>query len=100
MMKNEFLERLRSIPGHETDEISADDYARVEYVYMFHPAIPDVGGKDTIARLYAYGGMLVIKDMYARAVKADEAEQRVRAIRADIAGMEKTIADLMAEIRA
>ena len=65
-MKNEFLERLRSIPGHETDDISADDYARVEYVYTFHPSIPNVGGKDTIAYLYAFGGMLVVNDMYPR----------------------------------
>lgn len=100
MMKSEFIEKLRAIPGHEADDVTADEYARIEYVYMFHPSIPNVAGKDTIAQLYAWGGMLVIKDMYARAVKADEAEQRVRAIRADIQGMEKTIADLMAEIRA
>ena len=98
--KIEFLDRLHAVPGHETDDVTRDDYTRIEYVYMFHPSIPDVGGKDTIAHLYAYGGMLVIKDMYARAVKADEAEQRIRGLRADIQGMEKTIQDLMEGVKA
>lgn len=98
MMREEFLKRVRAIPGHENAEISDADYARVEYVYMFHPAIPDVGGKEIIANLYAYGGMLVIRDMYARAKKADEAERKIHAIRKDIEGMEKQIQDLMAEV--
>ena len=100
MMKSEFIERLHAIPGHEKDDVTADEYAHIEYVYMFHPSIPDVGGKDTIAHLYAFGGMLVINDMYPRAKKADEAEQRIRAIRADIQGMEKTISDLMEGVKA
>lgn len=100
MMKSEFIERLHAIPGHEQDDVTQDNYTRIEYVYMFHPAIPDVGGKDTVAQLYAWGGMLVINDMYARAKKADEAEQRIRAIRKDIQGMEKAISDLMEGVKA
>jgi len=98
MTKAEFVGFLRRIPGHEMAEISQEEYTRIEYVYMFHPAIPDVGGKDVIAHIYAYGGMIVIRDMFPRAQKADEAEQKIRAIRKDIEGMEKMIADLMAEI--
>jgi hypothetical protein len=98
MMKDEFLKRLHAIPGHESDEVTTDEYTCIEYVYMFHPAIPDVGGKDVIAHLYAYGGMLVIKDMYARAEKADDAEQKIAEIRRDIAGAEKRIAEIMAEV--
>lgn len=89
---------LRRIPGHESDKVKDGEYPYVEYVYMFHPAIPNVGGKDVIAHIYAYGGILVIKDMYARAKKADEAERKVHAIRKDIEGMEKQIQDLMAEV--
>ena len=100
MMKSEFIEKLRAIPGHETDDVTAEEYTRIEYVYMFHPSIPEVGGKDTIAYLYAFGGMMVIHDMYARAKKADEAEQRIRAIRKDIQGMEKAIQDLMEGVKA
>lgn len=98
MMREEFLKRVRAIPGRENAEISDADYARVEYVYMFHPAIPNVGGKDVIAHLYAYGGMLVIRDMYARAKKADDAERKIAEIRRDIAGAEKRIAEIMAEV--
>ena len=98
MMREESLKRVRAIPGHENAEISDADYARVEYVYMFHPAILDVGGKEIIANLYAYGGMLVIRDMYARAKKADDAERKVAEIRHEIAGAEKRIAEIMAEV--
>lgn len=109
MTKQEFHEFLRRVPGHEQDNVSAEDYARVEYVYTWHPSIPNVGGKEAIAHIYAYGGMCVIEDMYARAKRAEQADAEVRAIRQDmkaveekhrayIAEAEKRIAQLMAEV--
>lgn len=100
MMKDEFLRELRAIPAHESDDVSPDDYALIEQVYTWHPSIPDVGGKSVIAHLYAYGGMLVIRDMLPRAQRAEQVDGKVRAIRRDIAGMEKQVSDLMAEIYA
>jgi len=98
MTKQEFEMFLQRVPGHESDKVEDGEYPYVEYVYMFHPAIPNVGGKDVIAHLYAYGGMLVIRDMYARAKKADEAERKIAEIRRDIAGAEKRIAEITAEV--
>lgn len=97
MTREEFKERVEKIPSKYHD-FSQDDYALIEYVYTWHPAIDNYGGKDQIAEIYAHGGMMVIRDMYARAQKAEEAERKIHAIRKDIAGMEKMIAELMAEI--
>lgn len=100
MMKEEFLRELRAIPGHEDDVIMLNDYALVERVYTWHPSIPNVGGKAAIAHIYAYGGILVIKDMLPRAERAEQADAQIRAIRKDIQGMEQAIRDIQAEIYA
>ena len=36
-------------------------------MYTYHPAIPDVGGKERIAALFTFGGMAVMYDMLPRA---------------------------------
>lgn len=100
MMKSEFLDCLHAIPGHENDTIMGEDYALVEYVYAWHPSIPEVGGKKVIASLYAAGGMLVMRDMLPRASKAEETDKTVREIRRDISGMERRISDLLAGVMA
>lgn len=98
MMKEEFVRELQAIRGDAT--ITADDYAIVEYVYTWHPAIADVGGKRQIAEIYVHGGMLVIRDMLARAKKAENADGKMREIRRDIAGMEAKLAELQESILA
>ena len=103
MTKQEFLLFLREAAKNVDQRVvepSAEDYAIVEKVYTWHPAIADVGGKWQIAEIYAHGGMLVIRDMLPRAEKAEEYDGRIRAIRKDIAGMEQKVRDLMAEILA
>ena len=65
MMKVEFEQRINA-------RISQEDYAIVEHVYTWHPAIPNVGGKDKISDLYLIGGMDVIRDMDRRAVEIEE----------------------------
>ena len=97
MTRKEFSERLEKIPS-KYHAFSADDYAMIEYVYTWHPAIDNMTGKDQIAALYAHGGMMVIRDMYARAQRAEQADRRIAAIRKDIQGMEQQIADIQAEI--
>ena len=97
MTREEFKERLEKIPS-KYHAFSAEDYALIEYVYTWHPGIDNVTGKDQIAQLYAHGGIMIIKDMLPRAQKAEEVDGKIRAIRADISGMEKHIRDLMAEV--
>ena len=100
MTKQEFIAQVQAVTNDATSAISAEDYKVVEYVYTWHPAIADVGGKRQIAEIYVHGGMLVIRDMLPRAQKAEEYDRKIRAIRKDIAGMEKQVDDLMAEILA
>ena len=50
--------------------VSQGDYANIEFVYQFHPSIPNVGGKEMIAELYNLGGMRLILDMKRTADEA------------------------------
>lgn len=61
MLKSEF-ETMTDI-----EEISDKDYEAIENVYMYHPAIDDIKGKEQIVYLYKEFGMTVIKDMQKRA---------------------------------
>lgn len=63
MLKSEFETMT------DSEEISNRDYEAVENVYMYHPAIDDIKGKEQIVYLYKEFGMTVIKDMEKRAVQ-------------------------------
>lgn len=63
MLKSEF-ETMTDI-----EEIPNKDYEIIENVYMYHPAIDDIKGKEQIAYLYKEFGMTVIKDMEKRALQ-------------------------------
>lgn len=60
MMKQEFEQRIGA-------EVTPEEYKIIERVYMWHPSIPNVGGKDVIAQLWKIGGMALIEDMDHRA---------------------------------
>ena len=62
MTKSEFMARLREF-NPAAPEISGEDYAIVEFVYTWHRAIPEHGGKECIANLYHLCGMPIIRDM-------------------------------------
>lgn len=85
MTKREFEERIH---GHVSDR----DYELIETVYTFHPVIKDSGGKDQIAQIYLAGGMPVMRDMYPTAVKAKDKDERIRALKAQIAEAEEEFA--------
>lgn len=59
MTKQEFESRIDA-------EVTPEQYAVVEHVYIWHPSIPNVGGKDILAQIYKLGGMSLIEDMDAR----------------------------------
>ena len=79
MTKQEFEVRLT---GEKT--VTNEQYKVIEYVYMYHPAIDAVRGKDQIAILYDMFGMTVIKDMYPRAVEAEKVEKALGAARSKV----------------
>ena len=91
MMKAEFEKRIGA-------SISRADYSIVEHVYMWHPAIPNAGGKDKIASLYLLGGMDVIRDMDRRAVevekKYDELQDQQEETAKILEGLGKRISEI------
>lgn len=77
MMKEEFEKRIGKT-------VSTDEYRKFEYVYMFHPLLEDVGGKDQIASLYLIGGMRLINDMMPTAEKAEILSGQIQETRATL----------------
>lgn len=72
MNKDEFESRIGR-------EVSASEYAEIEYVYTWHPAIRNVEGKDQIAAIFNAGGMMVIRSMKEAATMAETVEEELRA---------------------
>lgn len=104
MMMCEFIDhvneyRIRQDPAnHELmQDFPQEDYAIVEYVYTWHPSIPAVGGKKTIAALYELGGMCLIRDMVATARIQEEKEEKIQRIRGEIIGKIKELEEVTKE---
>jgi len=84
MMKHEF-EKLAKC------EVSTDDYAIIEIVYLYHPSI-DI--KDDIVYLYKLFGMVTIKDMLPRAEAVRQLEHRAQELKLEIERIKEEIAEL------
>lgn len=69
--------------------VSDRDYAAIEKVYMFHPAISDTEGKDQIAQLYKIGGMLIIRDMVNTAELVEAVDAEIQAALAKVSWLQK-----------
>lgn len=87
MMKEEFESLIGS-------GISAEDYAVVERVYMFHPAISETAGKEEVSELYKKFGMAIFMDMLQRAEMAESLIWKIRQNRKRIAELEKQFNEL------
>ena len=89
MMKSEF----EKILGHE---VTPRDYNLIEFVYNFHPSIPETGGKETIAKLYEIGGVRLIKDMLPTARIAKDLDERLHKMRLEVARTQEIMRQLAA----
>lgn len=87
MMKEEFESLIGS-------SISVEDYAVVERVYMFHPAISETAGKEEVSELYKKFGMAIFMDMLQRAEMAESLIWKIRKNRKRIAELEKQFNEL------
>ena len=87
MMKEEFESLIGS-------SISVEDYAVVERVYMFHPAISETAGKEEVSELYKKFGMAIFMDMLQRAEMAESLIWKIRQNRKRIAELEKQFNEL------
>ena len=60
MLKSEFCLLIEVDP----ETFPENKFEIINAVYMEHPAIQDVDGKQQIANIYKFGGMHVINDMF------------------------------------
>lgn len=89
MLKSEFETMT------DSEEISNRDYEAVENVYMYHPAVDDIKGREQIVYLYKEFGMTVIKDMEKRALQykytlncINEHEKTIQALKQSLKELE------------
>lgn len=71
MTKDEFEQIAKA-------NVSDEAYADIEYVYTWHPAIGDVGGKEQIAAIFNAGGMALIRAMKEVASLAAVVERELK----------------------
>lgn len=59
-------------------EVSDEDYAIIEKVFLFHPVVSEVSGKEEVAELYKSYGIVVFHDMFPRAERNCELTKQLR----------------------
>lgn len=91
MSKQEFEKMIRA-------EVCAEDYAIIEYIYTWHPSIPNVGGKEKIAELWKIGGIGLIRSMRDVAQWAESVETQIDNKRSIVSKLNGEIADLQAQL--
>lgn len=95
MMYQEFIEICEEIAESEGAEgwkaPTNDQYRVIEEVYIWHPAIENIGGKYQIARIYLRG-YTIIEDMFERA-------KRVEAINIELSQKLKELEALQDELK-
>lgn len=64
--------------------LSDMDYEIIETVYLHHPAIRDVSGKEEVAELYKSFGMNIFYDMFQRAKKNQDLADRLFHTQAEV----------------
>ena len=92
MTKQEFESRL-----DDGKTVTGGQYKVIEYVYMYHPAIDAVHGKDQIAYLYNKFGMTVINDMLSRARRGEQLEKDLLEARKRLDDIKREISILKGE---
>jgi hypothetical protein len=68
------IEEFKSNLVNQDIKISDADFETIHTVYQYHPL---AATKKDIAKLFEIGGMLLIKDMFVRAVQIGKAEREM-----------------------
>jgi len=80
MMQSEWTK----LTGHNPSDF---EWGVIHTVYQFHPTIPDLGGKEKLAQLFALGGFGLMTDMQRAArefAEKGEEESKLLAERMEI----------------
>lgn len=96
MTKQEFMNKVAEVTPKEKKiaVVSDTDYALVERVYTFRPAISETEGKRQIAELYVNFGMVLIMDMLPRAEVMAKKESELREARAALSRIQEEIEEI------
>lgn len=96
MTKEEFMNKVAEATPKEKKiaVVSDTDYALIERVYTFHPAISETEGKRQIAELYVNFGMVLIMDMLPRAEVMAKKESELREARAALSRIQEEIEEI------
>lgn len=96
MTKEEFMNKVAEATPKEKKipVVSNTDYALIERVYTFHPAISETEGKRQIAELYVNFGMVLIMDMLPRAEVMAKKEEELREARAALSRIQEEIEEI------
>ena len=96
MTKQEFMNKVAEVTPKEKKiaVVSDTDYALVERVYTFHPAISETEGKRQIAELYVNFGMVLSMDMLPRAEVMAKKESELREARAALSRIQEEIEEI------
>ena len=87
MTKQEFENLIES-------PVSGEDWKLIEFVYMWHPNIGNVTGKQQMAELYKAGGVEIFKDMRRAASIHKDYEDKVADLRRQIFRLESEIEEV------
>ena len=96
MTKDEFMSKVAEATPKEKEipVVSNTDYALIERVYTFHPAISETEGKRQIAELYVNFGMVLIMDMVPRAELMAKKEEELREAQMALSKVREEIVDI------
>ena len=96
MTKQEFMSKVAEATPKEKEipVVSDTNYALIERVYTFHPAISETEGKRQIAELYVNFGMVLIMDMLPRAEVMAKKESELREARAALSRIQEEIEEI------
>ena len=102
MMKSEFVSKVIELGGRQDfneQDINECDWEVIQKVYMFHPSIPEVKGKEAIARIWMLpGGMRIIRDMLGTANAAEQIEDEMLRVRREISKLNKELEELKSKM--
>ena len=96
MTKDEFMSKVAEATPKEMEipVVSNTDYALIERVYTFHPAISETEGKRQIAELYVNFGMVLIMDMLPRAEVMAKKERELSEAKAALNRIQEEIEEI------
>ncbi len=94
----EAVQRLGENAKHTGKGLTEKEYAAVEKVYTYHPAIGNTDGKETIGLIFALGGMSVIWDMYSTALTVESLENDIEIAKSNLNKAQQRLDDFLGRI--